>query len=206
MHRAADWIWTGFLLAAPALCHAADAGSGLVPGRDATRWSGLQGRISLNTGATWQPGSSRFDTPAPKLQGLGVFGDYYFSRAKLGQGVAGGFRATSGVLLGATTQLWATSVLSSSSHSSVARRNISSLGSVLPSETENSTQPYLGLGYSGLSLKGGWGFAADLGVMAVQPGTAVRLGRTYNNTPGSDELVRELRLSPVLQLGVSYTF
>lgn len=202
MHRAATWIGTGLLAAAPAVCLA--AGSGLIPNRDADRWSGLQGRVSLNTSSYGREGSSRFEMAVPKVQGVGLFGDYYFTRAKLSQGVSGGFRATSGVLLGATAPLWVTSALGSSGYSSVARRSL--LGPSFPGEAENSTLPYVGLGYSGLSLKGGWGFAADLGVMAVQPGTSVRLGRSYNNAPGSDELVRELRLSPVLQLGVSYTF
>jgi len=205
MHRASYWIPTAVLLAVPLFCQAGSAGSGLLPNRDAGPWSGLQARISLNTGAAGQPGASRFDTTTPKLQGMGLFGDYYFTRAGIGQQLTGGFRATSGVLFGATTPLWATTALGSSGYSSIARRNIGSLASPWLGEADNATLPYVGLGYSGLSLKGGWGFAADLGVMAVQPGSSVRLGRS-SSAPASDELVRELRLSPVLQLGVSYTF
>lgn len=205
MHRASFWVCAGCLLTVSVLCHATDAGSGLVPGRDAARWSGLQGRVSLSANTDRHAGSS-FDTITPKVLAFGVFGDYYFARSRLGQGVAGGFRATSGVLLGATSPFWATSALGISGYSGVSRRGNGSLSTLSAGEAETSTLSYLGLGYSGLSLKGGWGFAADLGVMAVQSGTAVRLGRTYSSAPGSDELVRELRLSPVLQLGVSYTF
>jgi hypothetical protein len=61
--------------------------------------------------------------------------------------------------------------------------------------------PYLGVGYTGLSLRGGWGFSADVGLV----GSGVRLGRSVNGTQ-ADELLRELRLTPILQLGVSYSF
>jgi hypothetical protein len=66
------------------------------------------------------------------------------------------------------------------------------------------TWPYLGVGYSGSSLRGGWGFSADLGLAAQNPG-AIRLGRAFSGQPLED-LVRDLQVTPVLQLGVSYQF
>ena len=72
--------------------------------------------------------------------------------------------------------------------------------------TDSATLPYLGVGYSGLSLRGGWSFSADLGLVAFAPGNAVKLGRVIGGTQGLDDLLRDLRMSPVIQLGVSYSF
>ena len=71
---------------------------------------------------------------------------------------------------------------------------------------QTSALPYLGVGYSDYSLKSGWGFWADIGVVAQPPGQALGMGRSLGGSQGVDELVRELRLSPMLQLGVNYSF
>lgn len=69
------------------------------------------------------------------------------------------------------------------------------------------TLPYLGLGYSSHGLSGpssnpsAWGLSADLGMLATSPRSAVRLGQQ-----ALDATLRDLRLSPVLQLGFSYTY
>ena len=65
------------------------------------------------------------------------------------------------------------------------------------------TWPYLGVGYSGGSLRNGLSFSADVGLAAQNPG-AIRFGRV--GAAGFDDWARELRLMPVLQLGVSYSF
>jgi hypothetical protein len=69
-----------------------------------------------------------------------------------------------------------------------------------------STLPYLGIGYSEYSLKSGWGFWADAGLVVQNPGSAIGLGRTLSGAQGVDELMRELRLAPLVQLGVNYSF
>ena len=75
-----------------------------------------------------------------------------------------------------------------------------------PRGEQASVQPYLGIGYSGLGGRaGGWNFNADFGLMALGGGNAVRLGRSVNGQ-GLDDLVRELRLTPVLLFGASYAF
>ena len=67
-----------------------------------------------------------------------------------------------------------------------------------------TVQPYLGIGYS-LSTRSGWGFAADLGLGGRRSGDGLRLAPTGRG--GSvDRVLDELRLAPVLQLGVSYAF
>ena len=70
----------------------------------------------------------------------------------------------------------------------------------------DSAVPYVGFGYSSTSLKGGWGFSADLGVMALNPGNAMRLGRAFGSVQSAEDLIRDLRLSPAVQVGASYSF
>ncbi|HWP21086.1 MAG TPA: hypothetical protein VNO84_18300 [Burkholderiaceae bacterium] len=77
--------------------------------------------------------------------------------------------------------------------------------------------PYLGLGYSGRANKA-WSWHADLGVVMLKPRSSVRLGadgagsRLSYDTAGRDPDVRlpgglgDWRVSPVMQLGVSYAF
>jgi len=79
---------------------------------------------------------------------------------------------------------------------------------VLPGDqaVDSPTLPYLGVGYTGLSPRGGWSFNADLGLVSLSPGNAVKLGRFLGGGQGLDETVRDMRWSPVMQLGVSYSF
>jgi hypothetical protein len=69
----------------------------------------------------------------------------------------------------------------------------------------DSAAAYVGLGYTG-HAKGGWGITADFGLAAEGNGATNLLGRSLFGTQGFDNTSRELRLSPVLQLGVSYAF
>jgi hypothetical protein len=137
-------------------------------------------------------------------------GDYYFSRSLVGRPDAGGFRATSGVILGPRTQLWAGQPTSAQQGLmfSVDRRVFGQAPLLAATEalTETATLPYLGLGYTGLSPRGRWSFSADLGMVALYPGNAVKFGRVFSGAQSLDELVREMRLAPMLQLGVSYSF
>ena len=63
-----------------------------------------------------------------------------------------------------------------------------------------------GIGYSNLSAKSGWHFSADLGVVSQSPGNVVRFGRVFSGAQSLDDVVRDMRLAPVVQLGVSYSF
>jgi hypothetical protein len=69
-----------------------------------------------------------------------------------------------------------------------------------------SAMPYLGIGYSDYSLKTGWGFWADIGLVMQSPGNASGMGRVLSGSQSVDDLVHELRMSPLLQLGVNYSF
>jgi hypothetical protein len=47
---------------------------------------------------------------------------------------------------------------------------------------------------------------ADLGWVAERPGAAGQVGRALFGNQGMDSALRDLRVSPVLQLGMRYTF
>lgn len=196
MHRYAVRMSIGWVLAAAAL-GSAQAGEGLNVNRDAQLWPRWQARLSIHTGPADPSSGAAWGS---NLRSLGVMGDYYFLRAPLGERNHGGVRATSGVLLGQATGAWA---LPAGGASSVGRRH-SALAPADAASDGLGTAPYAGVGYSSLAANGGWGFSADLGLMAV--GSRVRLGQQPGAAQRLDDAVRDLRLMPVLQLGVSYSF
>lgn len=191
------------LLFAPlAPAQSADAGAGL---RGDAGWPRWQGRLSL---------SSNLSDPLAgngARDSLSLLGDYYFVQQGLAprSRYAGGFRATGGLFVGPRATTWSALPASPAelgSGFSAQRRSFSLWGPAGTADDASSRSvPYVGLGYTGLSAVrgtgGGWSFSADLGVMGLQPRSAVRLGpQSLNDT------LRELQLSPLLQLGVSYAF
>lgn len=201
--RASCWLLVGVL------------GLGAVPMAQADEADGLslprlQGRVRLGMG--YDAGSAELPGSGAKLSGASVLGDYYFGRDVAPDGAAGGFRATGGVFIGSRLGLWGgpASAQMSTSLFIVERQSFSLLalpGGADGANPDSGTVPYLGLGYSGSSLKGGLSFSADLGLMALSPAGAVRLGRASGGGAQSlDDLLREVRLSPLVQVGVSYQF
>ncbi|MEO5771714.1 MAG: hypothetical protein ABIQ29_06565 [Burkholderiaceae bacterium] len=145
--------------------------------------------------------------PAARLQGtsLHLLGDYYWQGFRPARfGVSGGFRATSGLLVGERTlSLMLASTLSRSHAPSSVGVQALRLGEA---ERELALAvPYVGVGYSGVSLRGGWGFTADLGLAGTGGGLQMRRD-VPAHTRGADDILRELRLTPVLQIGASYAF
>jgi hypothetical protein len=207
MRTTTGWL-LGLALGVAAQWAAAQSGSGLAVSDDTPGWARWQARIAVNSSTPlWRSDLARGDAAGLKVQGLGLIGDYYFARLPLGSQGAGGFRASSGVLLGSGAPLWAAQAPGGSSQFSLGRRNLSLLPGLPGGDPalDSTTVPYVGLGYSGLTGRGGWGFAADVGVMALNGGSAVRFGRLLTGQ-SLDDLLRDLRLTPVLQLGVSYSF
>ena len=153
-------------------------------------------RTSAVEGATvglpaWRSALAEADRTGLRVDGAGLLGDHYFGSAGTADADRlSGFRATSGLLR-------------------IERRLFGGADAALSSngiQFERSTAAYLGVGYSSLATQGGWSFSADLGVIALRPGSVVRLGRSLGNNQGVDDALREMRLAPVLQLGVSYAF
>jgi len=166
---------------------------------DASDWPRWQARMGL---ATTLP---RADLSlAPQLQSAQVLGDYYFAGPGFGAGrVGGGFRATSGVLLGAPSA--SLSTLAMASRQGGLSFTLSSRGQA-PAESDSQAMPYLGVGYTGVALRGGWGFSADLGLVGMSNGDGLNVRRSAAARQSLDDALRDLRLTPVLQLGVSYSF
>ena len=186
---------------------AAADGEGLTLSPDQAPWPRWQGRIAL--GSSGASGHADADSSNTRLSNATVMGDYYFSPSFAGPTVAGGFRATSGLIVGPRSQF-------ATGQSNPVTGNAFSIGSrmlgssALPAANEPAadvaTLPYLGVGYTGLSTRSGWSFSADLGLVSQSPGNAVKLGHTFSGGQGLDDLAREMRLAPLLQLGVSYAF
>ncbi|MEY4750263.1 MAG: hypothetical protein RIQ60_2477 [Pseudomonadota bacterium] len=120
----------------------------------------------------------------------------YFSRL-------GGLRATGGVL--GLTRIEAVRMLPAAS----APGQYGTTERLAASWSGEGTLnlPYIGVGYSNRWLTGPsaglttLGISADFGLMAANPRSAVRLG-----PQALDDTMRDLRLAPMLQLGVSYTY
>ncbi len=180
-------------------------------------WSGTQTRLSMHT--------VRADTTPLRLgyqasiglspiapMGASVSGEYYFSKdladAKLPRT---GFRASGALLIrqpgvSLSDLAWSSRAAASLGTPAIAALPGLSHGLADPAADHVSTQPYLGIGYSDVSLKTRWGFWADIGLVVQSPGNALGLGRVLSGTQGVDELMRELRMEPMVQLGVSYSF
>ena len=187
--------WMIFGLFAALAAQASD-GTGITPSAEQFQWARWQGRMAVGTEPT-----------GLKLNTVSLMGDYYFTGALLGSSRhTGGFRATSGLLLGPRTASWLGQPgLSAGSNFSITAQAFgppATLPAAGETPGDNATLPYLGLGYTGLSLRGGWSFNADLGLVARSPGNVVKFGRNQS----LDDTVRELRLAPLLQFGVSYSF
>ena len=152
---------------------------------------GLTARADALGGASWQ---SRFERDAPSalagraplalgspglpVQSLRLLGDYQFSTFRLGD--TGGLRLTGGLLV-----------------------NIKPASSALP-EASNGALPYAGIGYSSSSLRGDWGFSADLGLAA--PGlSSARIDRLFNSAAAAAADAQP-RLLPMIRLGMNVAF
>ena len=141
-----------------------------------------------------------------RLLSANILGDYYLTGSGLG-GVQGGLRATGGVMLGSLSQSSAGLALGSSANGqqwSVSQRSVSLLSPLGDSNDPYGPMSYLGIGYTGQSLRGGWGFSADLGLVNGSATSGLRLGTSRSQS--MEDLLRDMRYRPVLQLGLSYSY
>lgn len=165
------------------------------------RW---QARLQLNQLDTAGPLGSR-------LLGANLLGDYYLTGSLLGNQISGGVRATGGLLLGPLSVLQGNGGLAlgnnglTSSRFAVGQRLVSlpGLGGNGLAADYGSSLSYVGIGYTGQSLRGGWGFTADLGLAVSGLSDGLRLGRS---TLSLDDLARANRYQAVLQLGLNFRF
>jgi hypothetical protein len=208
-------IATGFVIWATTLlpCGVAWAdGSGLTTDADRVPWASLHGRVVYVS----TPGLSS-DFSSAGSGGLiasspSVLGDLYFGGwVGSDKYQAGGFRATSGIVVGARNNLWGTPGAAPASGLLSVSRHLFGQSSIpsanaLDTSADSASFPYIGVGYSSLAARSGWSFSADLGLVTLNPANAVRLGRVFVGAQGFDDVVHDMHMAPVLQLGVSYSF
>jgi hypothetical protein len=173
---------------------------------DATRW---QARLQLNSLNDGPASNAGMRYSGSRLLSANLLGDYYLTSSGL-TGVRGGLRATGGVLMGSDTLLHGhglaldASTVQLGQHLSVGLRSLSGLSASQDINDPVSSTSYLGVGYSGQSLRGGWGFSADLGLISGTALGGLRLGS--NNAQSVEDVLRNLRYKPVLQLGLTYSY
>ena len=181
------------------------AQNGLQAPTAATSWPQWQGRFALGLSPQTLNDSTR-------LRGSSLLGDYYFYRHPMTSLTSplGGFRATSGLMLGGSSTR---RLLTGLGADLTSGRAVGLSGGLLslqplgwPNESDNNNASYLGLGYTLMSLRGGWGLSADIGLATTTRsnaalGSGLGLGRS-----SLEDNLRDLRLTPLLQLGLSYSF
>ncbi len=167
----------------------------------APTWPRWQARLGLTTASPVVAGTSW------QLSAGQLLGDYYWSGLRpVGVGRSGGFRATSGVLLGQRSLALGMPAPAAASGSGLSlSRTIRLSPAATDLHEALSVVPYVGIGYSGFALHRGWGFTADVGLAGTAGGLRPRREGALGSQ-GVDDLLRELRLTPVLQFGASYAF
>jgi hypothetical protein len=201
-----------------ALCLAAAAlptfaGEGIKVDLASGFWASEGSKVRVN--ALWvasHPHSNAFGAETEAPLAASVLGDYYFTMSPTPQLFSlSGFRASSGLLIRQPGVSLSDLALSSRSAAAFGVPSHLLLPSVPSPLTENAagpytSLPYVGLGYSGIHAKSGWGFWADVGLVMGSPGSELGFGRVLSGTQSADDLMRELRLAPLVQLGVNYSF
>lgn len=167
-------------------------------------WPRWQTRLGVAMAEPTLGGSTRWQLSAGQ-----VFGDYYWSGPRPARfGHASGFRATTGLLLGPRSLVLGIPALASTEGIGLtwSQGPRIAMGAAGAFAEPWLVTPYVGLGYSAVSLRAGWGFTADLGLAGTTGGLRSRRDSSLGPAQGMDDLLRELRLTPVLQFGASYTF
>lgn len=165
-------------------------------------WPQWQARITLMTSgaSTLALAPLAESGAAPRgLRGGALLGDYVFARPAFGS-----FRASGGLMSGHLGGLPMASALAGGRFGVSVQR--SAAAAWLPGTEAPSTLPYFGLGFSGAAGLAGLSLTADVGLVAERPEGAVGLGRALFGNQGVERSLRDMRLAPVMQLGVRYTF
>lgn len=134
-----------------------------------------------------------------------LLGDVFLTGPGFGQGdVAGGLRLTSGVMVGPAQDI--ANLPPPRLLGGAALRPSGPANWREPDAGQRVALPYIGLGYTSASAREGWGLSADIGLGGMRPGERLRLGHSQGTAAQAERVLNELRLAPVLQLGVSYAF
>jgi hypothetical protein len=163
-------------------------------GREALRLR--LGEVSLDVG---------YAGPGGALARAHLFGDYFFTGPGFGHGdVAGGLRLTSGLMLGPAHDT--ANQPPPRLKGALAIRPVVPAGMRDLDPGQRVALPYIGLGYTSASVREGWGLSADIGLGGMRPGERLRLGQPGGVAAQAERVLNDLRLAPVVQIGVSYAF
>lgn len=224
--RPLSWTAAGLLVLGAALPAHAQFGASFglkLPQRSTADQHGLQALLAtgwrsrtilltsgsgLDTGLGDQLVSANGD--GLRVRGVRVLEDYFFSPAS-------GFRATGGMIGGASITPWLPSANPLGSARSLSL-SVPRLGWGSPitntvdpldggSAATTTAVPYVGAGFSSPSRDGLWQFSADLGLISRSPASVGKISRVLTNGLSSvDDTLHEMRLQPMLQVGLSYAF
>ncbi len=159
----------------------AGAQHGLALPEEDTAWPRWQWRAQWLVGPTLAA-DALWAGPRTGL-GLRLAGDYVFYDLRApGGGFSAALRATGALTLS---------------------ERVGGLGGIAGSEPGLTTQPFVGVGLSGVWPRSGWGLSADLGIGGHGEGLRWRPER---QGWALDDIVRDLRLAPTLQIGLTYAF
>ena len=186
------WLLTSLVFVA-ATSRAAD---GLSPAALDSLWPQWQARVQLQTLSLLPSSASR----ALEVKGGALLGDYLLLQPSFGV-----FRATGGVVLGSMGG----APLYKVSPGQVLSLSVQGNGlQPTPVAVAESPQPlpYLGLGFVAVPQGSGLTISADFGLVSQSPGSSAELGRALLGNQGVERAFRELRLSPMAQLSVRYSF
>ena len=184
-----------------------DEGKGLSL-RSATSWLNWEGRIGAVIERPVNPVHDNFVLAQPaqgglRMRSLHVLADHY---------VSGGFRATVGLVSGEAGQAWWSSG-DTGGGLNLSLQQLDTLGTPMGKRRNNllpQAQAYIGAGYStrsdAVDASQDWRFNADFGLIDTASSSADRLGGMLQGERSVDDVVRGLRMRPVLKVSVGYAF
>lgn len=165
-----------------------------------TLWPQWQARMALQTTSVSRPNLWAVLDRARQsqaAQGGALLGDYYFAQPALGH-----FRASGGLMFGALGG--APNLAATGNRWGLL---VQSLGATPTAAADPlGTVPYLGLGFTSTAWRSAWYLTADVGWVAEQPSALGGFSRVLQGSLGWDQALRDMRLAPVLQLGVRLSF
>lgn len=210
----------GLALLLAAVVPTTQAAQGLAVPQADELWPHWQARISIATsgsshsgaglGASWTTWHGiTASQPQRAALGAAVLGDLTLASPSFGS-----FRASGGLLVGGYRSLppAGAPAMPLSAKFSLAMPSYShgladSGGGLVASGTASTDAlPYLGVGFSSLLWRDSLALSADMGWVSERPSAAAAAGRALFGNQGFDRAVREMRLSPVLQLSLQYRF
>ena len=176
-----------------------------LPSSDAL-WPSLRARLAVQASALSPLSMTSLAAQggqARGFKGAALFGDYYFAQPSFGS-----FRASGGLVIGGLGGMPLLSTGVDSRLGLALSRASPSIGSNTSNTSNDSTAPlpYLGLGFSSAASNAGLSVSADLGVVAEGASPFAGAARTLLGLQGADSARRDMRLSPLLQVAMRYTF